>query len=1197
MSIQSRLIQADGYAVLSGIEMLAKAALESGADLLVGAQLDGPTPYADLLSDHAALLKDKGFRTLIQPDARQAVAAMIGAYRNGQSVVGVVDALGVVDAAGMLLSSQAPLDDVDDPGAFLLCFGSSDTSVGEAAGALLRRAGWVVIEPALQDEVLSFAKAGFELGRVSGKPIALALPRDLMHGTATVACSANRYPASDRSDKPSDRAFDNTDPTAAVLSEARSLRINAAVNPSGKDEDLPLALVTIGRSFGWTRQAMAELGLAGRLPILRLGVVAPLDRALIHKHTASCREVLILDPTGLGVGEAVRDVIGQRQARQPIATDGTAYDPAGDPTDEPLVTQVTTIDLDAQAGPGDLARVLKPWLELHPTLPRELVTSGFDRLRTVDMGYASDPAGLADRSVSPPPGSSLVDVSVVLGRLRRDLSDAQHMLEQHRTGPIDLAVFGELDDTAKLLLSRWQTLQGGLDCDGRLAGGAAAGASAREGAARSVVLMSSRRFFSLGVSAIADSVRAGRSAVYIIHTEDPAEAVGPKRRFKRRPKVSTLDMQAVIEGINAGRREPTPSVTTIDPSDRPRMRRLLERLVLSEGVHVVIARRRRGPRYYRKASEVHRKQSARRGYLAKQGCLVHCPEAGPISARRRLELGILGVEPTAHAPDPWTVSVSWSWHDETVMHALAEPAVGLAILERNQPERSRVVPQDLDDLPAPPKPIHANADAWRATLTGITGSAYDLTLQMLLEAGAAMGYLVRCSSSVHPTEGPEPRRADVLFTRHEPKNAPYVPAAPGRASSPMLTAQPMPGHADLLLGTELAESARWVAARDSPYGCHCTHALVDDLVIPTVMALASGRVPDRETMVDAMREDGGRSNAATISVLPIARLAEWLWGHQRYAAWVYLGLLVQRGQIPLTIKAIESAGRRIFGLADPRASEAMRVGRKLAIDPGYADRVMTPTQSAMKDHVRLLADDLAQMPAGRADGSVAGAYQAMVEPLIDRSEDLPDRVRRQIAATAQRCVFWAGVSNGIAYCQRYVDAVERVLSIDDSAHQYELTRAAIAGLDRAMLIPDEVYLAALLTAPARYRRDRQRFNISLEQGDKIRYVHLLRPEFDLFKRRVAFTIILGERAMKAVARMHVLRRIRPGWYRTQRDFRDFYLQTLNDLPTPQSEAAYRHALEMVSVATTIRGRGDVRRDSVQSARRTLDKLIVGIEEA
>lgn len=1192
MSIQPRLIQTDGYAVLSGIEMLVKAGLERGVQLLVASQLDGPMLYADLLAEHAALLEDKGVHTLIQPDARQAVTAMTSAYLNGQSALAVVDALGVVDAASLLLSPHRPLDEDDEPGAALLCFGSSDTTVGEAAGALLRRTGWVVIEPALQDEVLAFAKAGIEISRVSGRPVALALPDNLMHGAATVSCAANRYPASDNTDKPSERAVDNADPSSTALAEAKTHQVNAIVNPSGKDEDLPLTLITVGRSFGWTRQAMAELGLAGRLPMLRLGVVSPMDHALIRRHTESCRQVLVLDPTGLSVAEQVRDSIAATQCDQQ-STDDDEQGPQ-------LTTQVTTVALDPSAGPGGVIRVLEPWLDSHPLLPRELVSAGLDRFHHGDQAdRAEQQALLPVRSVSPPPGSSLVDVSVVLGRLRRDLADAQHMLEQHRTAPIDLAIFGEVDDTAARLLSRWQSLQSGLDCDGRLAGGAAAGAIASRQAARSVVLMTSRRFFSLGVSAIADSVRAGRSAVYVIHTEDPAEAVGPKRRFKRRSKVNSLDMQAVIEGINAGRREPTPSVTTIDPSDRPRMRRLLERLVLSDGVHVVIARRRRGPRYYRKAAEVHRRQSARRGYVAKQGCLVHCPEAGPLSARRRVELGILGVEPSNNTlgPDPWTVSVSWSWHDDTVMHALAEPAVGLAILERSQPERSRVVPQDLDDLPAPTKPIHANADAWRATLTGITGSAYDLTLRLLLEAGAAMGYLVRSSAAYEPTEGPEPRRADILFTRHEPENAPHVPAAPGRASSPMLTASPMPGHADLVLATELTEAARLLTSSASPHSGAHTHALIDDTIIPTINHLATGRVPDAEAMLESvLQHETGQSDHQT-TVLPIARLAEWLWGHQRYAAWVYLGLLVQRGLIPLTTTAIDAAGQRVLGIADPRASEAIRVGRKLAVDPAYAKRALQLAPPDINTLVRTLADDLAQMAGSRRGASLAGSYQAIVQPLIDRCGHLPESLRRQIVTTAQRCVFWAGVKKGPAYCQRYADAIDHILTIEPPDHSNKLTRAAIAGLDLAMLIPDEVYLAALLTAPARYRRDRQRLNISIEQGDRVSYVHLLRPEFDLFKRRIAFTLTLGERAVKALARLHILRRIRPGWYRTQRDFRDLYLQTLTDLPNNLSEPAYRHACDIAAVTSTIRGRGDVRRDSVQSARRQLEKRIAASDEA
>lgn len=1188
MSIQPRLIQTDGYAVLSGIEMLMKAGLESGLRLLVGSQLDGPMRYAELLAEHDALLGDKGVHILIQPDARQAIAALMSNYLNGQSAMGVVDAIGVVDAASSILSPQRPLGEDNEAGVVLLCFGDSDTSVGQAATALLRRAGWFVMEPALQDEVKSFAKSGIEVSRVSGQPVALALPGSMMRGAATVACLANRYPGNDNKEPASERAVENADPQQTALAELKTRRVNAVVNPSGKDEELPLALIAIGRSFGWTRQAMAELGLAGRLPMLRLGAITPLDDTLIKRHTESCEQVIVLDPTGLGVADAIQASVKASAAVDIDEDDETQRRP------EPLIS---TLALDPHAGPGGVIRALRPWLESHPTLPSEIVRAGLDRFIQQEQESES-PQAIRNRGEAPPPGSSLVDVSVVLGRLRRDLGDAQHMLNQHRSAPIDLAIFGELDDTASTLLSRWQPLQGGLDCDGRLAGAASAGAMLDEDAGRSVVLMTSRRFFSLGMSAIGDSVREGRNTVYVIHTEDPAEAIGPRRRFKRRQRVNSLDMQAVVAGINAGRREPTPSVTTIDPSDRPRMRRLLERLVLSEGVHVVIARRRRGPRYYRKASEVHRKQSARRGYVAKQGCLVHCPEVGPLSTRRRLELGVLGVEPIATTPDPWTLSVSWSWHDDTVMHALAEPAVGLAILERAKPERSRVVLQDLDDLPDPPRPIHATADAWRATLSGITGTALDLTLQLMLEAGASMGYLVRSSFASESTDGPEPKQADILFTRHEPANAPHVPAAPGRASSPMLTAQPTPGHADLLLCTELAEAVRLLHAPDSPRGPGHSFMLLDTMTIPTVSELITGEsIHPRDLLGQIGIDDANLRHDPLTQLLPIARLAEWLWGHQRYAAWVYLGYLIQRGMVPLTAMAIEAAGQRVLGITDPRSSEAIRVGRKLAIDPTYAQRTLQQDEPDINTFVRTLADDLAQMAGSRRGASLSGSFQAIVQPLIDRCGHLPVALRQQIAITAQRCVFWAGVKNGPAYCRRYAETLDHILSIDLPDQDHKLTHAAIAGLDRAMLVSDEVYFAALLTAPHRYRRDRKRLNISLEQGDKISYVHLLRPEFDLFKRRIAFTVTLGERALKTLARLHILRRIRPGWYRTQRDFRDLYLRTLTGLTESASESAYRQAVDIARVTTAILGRGDVRRDSVQSARRKLEKLIAGSDES
>jgi len=566
MSVQPRLIQTDGHAVLSGAQMLVKGGLESGVDTLVGAMLDGPTPYTDLLHDHASLFESKGVKTLAQPDARQAVAALRSAWLTGRRALGLFDAIGVIDAATVLLSGSTPGD--AEPGAVVMGLGPSDSPQGMAALALLRRAGWVVVEPALQDEVKSFTQSALRLSAVSGRPVALSLPADLYHGAATVACGPNQYPATGEAG-PTERASENVDPLSAVLAEANASRINAVVNPPGKDEALPLALIAVGRAFGWARQAMAELGLVGRVPILRLGVLSPLDAGKIQRHASGCRQLLVLDPTGIGVGDAACAIA---EPDRPAPPDDGPLSEEGE-AQERSQTRALAVPLGTQAGPAGVVRVLRPWLESHPTLPRELVQAGLDRLSALaehnneetDAADQKEDGGIAasmpERGTNPPPGSSLVDLSVVLGRLRRDFADAQHMLEQHRAGPITVSVFGELDDAARLLLTRWLPLAGGLDCDGRLAGAAAAGAIGQD-TQRSVVLMTSRRFFSLGTSAIADAVRAGRNAVFVVHTEDPAEALGPRRRWQRRPKVNALDMQAIVEGIGLGRRNPTPSVTT-----------------------------------------------------------------------------------------------------------------------------------------------------------------------------------------------------------------------------------------------------------------------------------------------------------------------------------------------------------------------------------------------------------------------------------------------------------------------------------------------------------------------------------------------------------------------------------------------------------------------------------------------------------
>ena len=51
-----------------------------------------------------------------------------------------------------------------------------------------------------------------------------------------------------------------------------------------------------------------------------------------------------------------------------------------------------------------------------------------------------------------------------------------------------------------------------------------------------------------------------------------------------------------------------------------------------------------------------------------------------------------------------------------------------------------------------------------------------------------------------------------------------------------------------------------------------------------------------------------------------------------------------------------------------------------------------------------------------------------------------------------------------------------------------------------MAIKDEVFVAYQLTSPKKYARDRERFRVDPVRGDRIDYVHLNRPAFDVLGR-------------------------------------------------------------------------------------------------
>ncbi len=136
-----------------------------------------------------------------------------------------------------------------------------------------------------------------------------------------------------------------------------------------------------------------------------------------------------------------------------------------------------------------------------------------------------------------------------------------------------------------------------------------------------------------------------------------------------------------------------------------------------------------------------------------------------------------------------------------------------------------------------------------------------------------------------------------------------------------------------------------------------------------------------------------------------------------------------------------------------------------------------------------------------------------------------------LATRLPELIAWGGA----AYGQRYISLVERV---HERAPDH--LAAAVHNLHRTMCIKDEVFVAHQLTSEKKYARDRKRFDIDPERGDRIRYVHLNRPAFEVLGRHIEFDLETRDWMLRIARRARFLRRLMPAWHRRERAFRDWY---------------------------------------------------------
>ncbi len=203
----------------------------------------------------------------------------------------------------------------DDPGPL--------TSTNEMDSRHFARIAQVpLLEPGSLQEAKDMAAYGLDLSQRFGVPCTLRSVTRLSHGRGPVFLG----PVRDRGPKP---LFDKTRPKVGLpafvtLNHARLLRLREEVRAEFEDspwnrytgpEDASTVIVASGLSAAYGREAIEELGLGGRVGLLKLGTTWPVPTEAILARLAPADTVLFLEEVDPFVEDAVKVVCAENQDR------------------------------------------------------------------------------------------------------------------------------------------------------------------------------------------------------------------------------------------------------------------------------------------------------------------------------------------------------------------------------------------------------------------------------------------------------------------------------------------------------------------------------------------------------------------------------------------------------------------------------------------------------------------------------------------------------------------------------------------------------------------------------------------------------------------------------------------------------------------------------------------------------------------
>jgi indolepyruvate ferredoxin oxidoreductase len=1185
LKVDPRFLKEEGTEVFLGNELIVKGLLETegGTHLWTGYPGSPVSGFFDCIEAIAEIPKQYGISAVLANNEALAAAMVNGSQMHGLRAMCVMKSVGLHVATDALAIGN--LAGAHPEGGVVVVMGddpwSDSTQVLADSRFLCKHMYMPILEPSTNQEMKDWVDLAFRLSRESELYVGFLVTTNQADGGGSVQVGRNHFPRVN-THNPIQLDTAKIDFEKNVLLPPRTWRREQGyparyerlwasarqhgvnkITPGSSQQRAPIGFISSALAYSYLEHALQQLGLTDMFPLLKLGITYPLDPTLIDAFADQCDNIVVVEERRGFLEEQIVQLLARRAmtGKPAIPVYGKMF--PGGREGLPSTRGFNSSILLGHLAPL-ITELAAPKLKLDQArIDREIQLLAENQAIQVN---------LAPRTPTFCPGCPHRDSASVFGEIKREFRDADYMRDKHRRAPVDLVFHGDTGCYTMLMFEPNKDLM--HNYSGMGLGGATGLGIDPFITNKQVVFMGDSTFFHSGQLAISNSIKNGQDITYVILDNKTTAMTGQQTT----PGLE-YDMlgnetwtQQIEKIIGAMIEDESVEVVRTNPAQRETYRSLLESTVLKNGVKVVVADKECGITFHRRRNRAERAEVREKGFVETKRFIninVDACEHCLVCTRATGCPGLTFTE-TDFGQKVQT-DLSWCVNDTACTKLDACPAFEEITVVRSQKPLSRLPEFESEEISLPVRRDFTHA--WHGYLAGVGGMGIGVSAATLVRAGHREGYKVVFSDK------------NGLAIRNGGVYSHITFLKPGfNHVSPIIPY----GKADLMLGIDILEAARGIDPKGNlRVGGHKTRAIVNRQKTPTINTLLGTDDFCVETLEEALRQN---TDASGYFSADVSNLSERVFGTKLYANVIMLGIAFQRGELPLSLASLEYGIQETMGSAATENWLAFKLGRKIANDALTAPAAVPSTEGSYHE---VVAEKSARLKrSGRGGEKLAQHYWKLVTGALEKLT-LDGRHESLLAQRIYDLIQY----EDLAYAEDFVARLLRLHARDSAAHGYAATEAALWNLHRVMAIKDEVYVAYLLSNEEKIERDRDRYNVRPDLGDRMIHRHLNRPQFTFGKRTLRFKLRTQPWMLRLMRHGKFLRRMLPAWHAKERAFRAWYFDLADQFAAPADSASYATWLKILRLPEEATGYREVRYPRMALAQKRAEEMLASLPTA